>query len=87
MGDGLKRARDATRQPSKPWRVRGPNLPEDFRSQKAAYEAVQELNGWGHVATVYHFEDGRWVLYERVEPSGESGQVPEPVRAEDGTTS
>jgi hypothetical protein len=56
------------RKPGKPWRVYGPdkNLSEDYRSQAAAYEAVGELTGFGHNTTVEHWEDGRWVLYERI---------------------
>jgi len=54
--------------PSKKWRVYGANsLHEDYRSQSAAYDAVNELNDWGHTATVWHWEDGDWRLYERVE--------------------
>ena len=59
----------SARRPSKPWRVSGPNpLAEHYRSESAAYDAVRELNGWGHAAVVEHWEDGKWRLYERVEP-------------------
>ena len=51
----------------KPWRVFGTNdLSEDYESRAAAYEAVRELNGYGHPATVYHWIDGVWVIYERI---------------------
>lgn len=65
-------ARRTTGKPAKPWRVYGGaslTFSEDYRSQIAAYEAVQELTGPGHAATVYHWEDGRWVLYEVIEPA------------------
>ena len=55
--------------PSKPWRVCGSNpLYEDYPSKMAAYDAVRELNGWGHAATVYTWIEGVWVLYEIAEP-------------------
>lgn len=56
--------------PAKPWSVDGPadhGDGERYRSQAAAYEAVAELTGFGHKATVYHWQDGSWRLYERVE--------------------
>ncbi len=37
-------------------------------SKAAAYDAVRELNGWGHAATVYTWIEGVWVLYEVAEP-------------------
>jgi hypothetical protein len=59
----------ADRKPSKPWRVYGANdLFEDYGSERAAYEAVRELTGFGHPATVHRWQDGRWRLYEHVEP-------------------
>lgn len=56
------------RPPSKPWRVTwaGGNS-EDYRSQRAAYEAVQSITRM-LTATVYHWVDGVWVLYEIAEP-------------------
>jgi hypothetical protein len=57
-----------TRKPSKPWRVYGTRLSTDHRSQRAAYDAVATLTRLGVQATVYHFEDGRWVKYEVIEP-------------------
>lgn len=77
MAEGLQRAANAasesrrttTGKPAKPWRVYGSNLPEDYRSEKGAYEAAAELVRWGHAATVWHWADGAWQLYERVEPN------------------
>jgi hypothetical protein len=68
-----------TARPSKPWSVTQRtslgNLPATtFRSQRAAYEAVTSgrlgaeqgaTDGVG--ATVAHWEDGRWGLFERVD--------------------
>jgi hypothetical protein len=77
MGDGLQRAANAasesrrkgTGTPGKPWRVYSANnLSEDYRGQKAAYEAVRGLTGFGHTATVWHWEDGGWVKYEVIDP-------------------
>ena len=52
---------------SKPWRVFGANnLSEDYENRSAAYEAVRELNGYGHPATVYKLIGGTWVIYERI---------------------
>ena len=56
--------------PAKPWRVDGPadhGNGEQFRGQAAAYDAVAELAGFGHKATVYHWADGSWRLYEVIE--------------------
>ena len=60
-----------TRAPAKKWRVYGARgLSEDYRSQRAAYDAVNTINRLGSKATVYHWENGRWVLYERLGPDG-----------------
>lgn len=57
------------RPPSKPWRVYGAHgLSTDYRSQRAAYEAVKSIVKGGTKATVYHWEGGRWVKYEVIEP-------------------
>jgi hypothetical protein len=62
------------RPPSKPWRVTWPSVvsraphSEDYRSQRAAYEAVASITRQLS-ATVYHWERGDWRLYERVEPA------------------
>jgi hypothetical protein len=56
------------RKPSKPWRVYGDRgISEDYRSQRAAYDAVGMLTRLGHTAKVYQWEDGSWRLYERIE--------------------
>jgi hypothetical protein len=57
-----------TRKPAKPWRVYGRRLSTDYRSQRAAYDSVKTLTQGGVTATVYHWEDGRWVRYEVIEP-------------------
>lgn len=56
--------------PAKPWRVatRIADAPVDCRSQKAAYEAVCGFADSGTPCTVWHWENGDWRLYERVEP-------------------
>ena len=58
------------RKPSRPWRVHGARgLSTDHRSERAAYEAVKTITtGHGATrATVYHWENGSWKLYERVD--------------------
>ena len=57
------------RPPSKPWRVYGARgMSEDYRSQRAAYEAVSVITRGGNPAKVYHWEDGTWRLFERIDP-------------------
>lgn len=59
--------------PSKPWRVTWPSLvnrdphSEDYRSKRAAYDAVESITRIT-TATVYHWVSGVWVLYEIAEP-------------------
>lgn len=66
----------ADRPPSKRWRVYGARgISEDFRSERAAYDQVQTLLRNGTKATVYHWEQGGWVLYERIDPAKEPWQV------------
>jgi hypothetical protein len=81
MGEGLQRAANAasesrrrtTGKPAKPWRVYGARgLSTDYRSQRSAYEAVSSLTKAGTRATVYHWEEGRWVRYEVIEPDAEA---------------
>ena len=58
---------------SRPWRVDGPADKGDgqaYRSQGKAYEAVRELNGFGHDATVWHWEFGGGRLYEKAPAAG-----------------
>ena len=56
------------RKPSKPWRVYGARgLSTDYRGQRGAYDAVSSLTKAGTRATVYHWEEGRWVKYEVIE--------------------
>jgi len=65
---------NATRPPSKPWRVYGARgISTDYRSKRSAYEAVESIAGSGirpgtSQAKVYHWESGSWRLYEIVEP-------------------
>jgi hypothetical protein len=57
------------RPPARKWRVYGARgISEDYRSQRAAYDAVKVIVTAGTRARVYHWEDGRWVRYEDVEP-------------------
>jgi hypothetical protein len=59
----------ADRAPSKPWRVYGTRgISEDYRSQRAAYEAVGVITRGGNRAKVYHWESGSWILFERIDP-------------------
>ena len=64
----------------KPWRVDGPADHDDgetYRSESAAYDAVAELTGFGHKATVFHWEHGSWRLYEVIEaPSATEATTP-----------
>ena len=57
--------------PAKPWRVDSPfDRHQDgraFRGQSAAYDAVAEMTRAGRRATVFHWEDGSWRLYEVIE--------------------
>ena len=68
----------SARPPSKPWRVTWPSLvdtapnSEDYRSKRAAYEAVESVTRM-LTATVYHWVSGTWVLYEIAEPAGREG--------------
>jgi hypothetical protein len=65
-----------TSRPSKPWRVYGPRgISKDHRSERAAYDHVQATLRRGVKATVYHWESGGWVLYERIDPIKEPWQV------------
>lgn len=58
------------RPPSKRWRVYGARgLSTDHRSERAVYEAAETIVNSGTKATIRHWEDGRWVLYEVLEPS------------------
>lgn len=60
--------------PSKKWRVRWLATAADYRSQALAYEQVRRITGRRTRATVYHWKDGGWQLYERCEPAGELEQ-------------
>ena len=58
--------------PSKRWRVYGARgLSTDYRSQRAAYEAVATITKLGNTARVHHWEYGVWKLYEIIEPARE----------------
>ncbi len=62
---------DETRAPSKKWRVYGARgISEDYRSERAAYEAVATITRLGSQARVYHWGNGSWNLYEKIEPEG-----------------
>ena len=69
------------RPPSKPWRVEWPSVvngnpnSEDYSSQRAAYEAVRSITGLRVKATVYHWVQGVWVLYEHCEPIATEGEA------------
>ena len=62
-----------TRAPVKKWRV----MPADgdyvsYTSEQKAFGAAQAINddGYGKTAIVEHWEKGRWVLWERLDPDG-----------------
>ena len=59
------------RPPAKLWRVYGPrSFSTDHRSQRAAYERVRAVTkNLGTTAVVYHWQDGSWLLHERIEPA------------------
>lgn len=59
------------RPPAKRWQVRTPTSCEDRRSQKGAYELALGLANALLSSEVWHWEDGSWRLYERVEPAPE----------------
>ena len=57
--------------PAKRWRVTTSGSSDDYTSERKAYDRVNAFAAIGTAAiglrvTVHHFEDGRWVLYERV---------------------
>ena len=56
--------------PTKRWRVYGSRgLSTDYRSQRAAYDAVAAITRTGIPAKVYHWEYGLWKLYELIDPA------------------
>lgn len=58
-----------TRAPAKKWRVYGARgINTDYRSQRAAYEAVASIVKSGAKARVWHWENGSWKLYEQIMP-------------------
>lgn len=59
------------RPPTKRWQVRTPGACEDRRSEKGAYDLALGLARNLLHAEVWHWEDGRWRLYERIEPRGD----------------
>jgi hypothetical protein len=51
------------------WRVYATAPPPTFRhSRRAAYRLARALNRRGQSATVYRWENGDWVLHERIDP-------------------
>lgn len=77
--------------PRKKWRVHdrdengGPDNPVTVGSEKAAFQEVaRAINGKGHEAWVYHFEGGRWQLYEKL-PADTIWHVAEPVTAKEAS--
>jgi hypothetical protein len=57
------------RPPSKPWRVIGNGTTSSHRGQCGAYDFVNSLTAAGHGVLVEHWEDGRWVKYEVLDPA------------------
>jgi len=63
--------------PAKKWRV-GETGSSDvdsappYTSQNKAYEAVRAFTDDGVPATIWHYEGGRWWLYERIGADGEA---------------
>ena len=58
------------KKPSKPWRVITSAGPQDYTSERKAYDALNAIAAIGTAAigvkvTIQHWENGRWGLYER----------------------
>lgn len=52
--------------PSKPWRVITATADTPYGSERAAYDAVNEMTDAGARVTIQRWEHGVWVLWERV---------------------
>ena len=61
------------RPPTRKWRVYFRGISADYRSQRAAYDAVRTATTLGTKTKVYHWEEGSWRLYERIEPAPKEG--------------
>ena len=59
-----------TKTPAKRWRVITPERAGDHRSERAAYDALNtytadaDITVFGRMATVWHWENGDWRIYE-----------------------
>ena len=58
------------KRPSKRWRVITSAGPQDYTSERQAYDAINAIAAIGTAAlgvrvTIQHWEGGQWVLYER----------------------
>jgi hypothetical protein len=66
-------AAKVNRPPYKRWRVTRPGGGvSDFRGRPAAYKFARDALADGEAVAVLHWYDGRWGLYERLEPAPES---------------
>ncbi|WP_030506398.1 hypothetical protein [Microbispora rosea] len=55
--------------PAKPWRVAVPQLgSSDYPTQEAALHVARQWQELGHWVSVRRWVDGRWVLFERLQP-------------------
>ena len=63
-------------EPAKPWRVHADHgFTTDHRSMVMVLEQVKVVHQWGMTASVYHWREGEWRLYEELEPPGnDAGQ-------------
>ena len=60
--------------PDKPWQVRSAGYSTwHYRSRWAMRRDVREII-WDSAAEIWHWEDGAWRLYERIEPETRADQ-------------
>jgi hypothetical protein len=71
MNPGHRKSMPAPTNKRNRWRVYGPvDDFQDWPSENKAYEFVRLLTGLGTTASVYVWENGRWVHFEDVLPVG-----------------
>jgi hypothetical protein len=70
---------EAKRTPSKPWRIYTPNGNSfDYSSMREAIDTAQSIIAGGGRATLYHWRDGSWHLYELAATEGLPVTSPKP---------
>ena len=56
-------------EPARTWRVHtATGFTTDHRSMATAFEQVKAVHRWGLAAAVYRWFNGRWELYQHLEP-------------------